>query len=135
MFFFRVFVTLFFCSSLVFANFYQDMEKVDLKKDEQKKILVKYDDIEKIFIFRWTLYVNDGLVVLSSYDDIVSQRVLYLNHKNQSFRVELKSKGADKYSNVPYILVKFLEFDYEKKIAKFQLLLSDKEMQIKVDYL
>jgi len=120
-------VTLFL--SVANASDFREIIKISLKKDEQKKFLVKYNASERLFKFRWTLYKNNGLVVFRSYDKHVAQNILYLNHKNQSFRVELKSRGADFY-NVPYVLVKFKEFDYEKREAKFDLLLSDDKMQI-----
>ena len=116
------------------ANTYRDMVKFSLKKDEEKRVLVKYGKIQKLFQFRWTLFINDGLVILKSYDDIVSQNILYSNHKNQSFRIELLSRGANNYKT-PYILVKFLEFDYEKNVAKFKLFLSDDEVRVRVKYL
>ena len=119
---------------LLSANTYRDIVKVSLKKDETKRVLIKYGKIQKLFQFRWTLYVNDGLVILKSYDDIVSQNILYLNHKNQSFRTELLSRGANNYKT-PYMLVKFLEFDYEKNKAKFELFLSDDEIRVRVKYL
>jgi hypothetical protein len=105
------------------------MSEISLKKDEQKKILVKYSDKEKLFKFRWTLYKNGGLVVLRSYDKIVAQNVLYLRHENQSFRLELKPRGSDFY-NTPYLLVKFEKFNKETNEAVFKLLLSDKKLQI-----
>lgn len=103
--------------------------QISLKKDEQKKILVKYGDKEKLFKFRWTLYKNEGLVIFRSYDMSVAQNVLYLRNKNQSFRVELKPRGADFY-NTPYILVKFKEFDEKSDTAAFEIFLSDKKDQI-----
>jgi len=115
--------------SVANANDFREIIKISLKKDEQKKFLVKYDSSERLFKFRWTLYKNKGLVIFRSYDKRVAQNILYLNHKNQSFRVELKSRGADFY-NVPYILVKFKEFDFVKKEAKFDLMLWDDKMQI-----
>lgn len=117
--------------STIFAGEFRDIKEISLKKDEQKKILVKYDLNERLFKFRWTLYKNGGLVIHRSYDKEVAQNILYLRHKNQSFRLELKSRGADFY-NVPYVLVKFKEFDYEKKEAKFKLMLSDEKMQIEL---
>ena len=130
----QFFVFLSFFGVLLSANTYRDMVKVSLKKDETKRVLVKYGKIQKLFQFRWTLYINDGLVILKSYDDMVSQNILYLNHKNQSFRTELLSRGANNYKT-PYILVKFLEFDYEKNKAKFELFLSDDEIRVRVKYL
>lgn len=100
-----------------------------LKKDEQKKILVKYADKEKLFKFRWTLYKNGGLVVFRSYDKIVAQHMLYLRHENQSFRVELMPKGAD-YKSAAYLLVKFKEFKQESKEAVFEIFLFDGKGQV-----
>jgi len=116
------------------ANEYADIRVIKLKKDEQKKILVKYGKNQKLLKFRWTLFTNGGLVVFRSYDRIVAQNILYLRHKNQSFRIELKTRGADFY-NVPYILVKFKEFNYETNEASFELFLSDKKSQISLEYL
>ena len=115
----------------VWANDFRDTREVSLQKDEQKKILVKYDSNERLFKFRWTLYANGGLVIHRSYDGVVAQNILYLRNKNQSFRLELKPRGADFY-NVPYLLVKFKEFDYKKNKAKFELFLSDDKMQIEL---
>jgi len=116
------------------ASELRKVKKISLKKDEQKEILVKYDRIQKLFKFRWTLYKNGGLVILRSYDRIVAQNILYLRHKNQSFRLELKSRGVD-YYDVPYILVKFKEFNNDTKTADFELYLSDRKSQIIMEYL
>ena len=129
--FLQVFALLLFSFSFIFANDFREINKITLKKDEQKKILVKYNDKEKLFKFSWTLYKNGGLVVFRSYDNIVAQNVLYLRHRNQSFRFDLKTRGADFY-NVPYILVKFKEFDSNTSEANFELMLSDKKFQIKL---
>ena len=129
--FLQVFLFLTLLSGCVGANDFRDIREISLKKDEQKKILVKYSSNERLFKFRWTLYKNGGLVIHRSYDGMVSQNILYLRHKNQSFRLELKPRGADFY-NVPYVLVKFKEFDHEKKEAKFELFLSDDKMQIEL---
>ena len=133
-FFLSSLLLLLFFSSNVFAIDFKDMQNVSLKKDEQKKILVKYGSVEKLFKFRWTLYKNGGLVVFRSYDKIVSQNVLYLRHKNASFRFDLMPKGASNY-RVPYMLVKFKEFNYESGEAKFELYVSDKKTQVILEYL
>ena len=119
---------------VVFGNDFRDMKKISLKKDVQKKILVKYAQYERLFTFRWTLYINDDLVLFHSYDKRVAQNILTLNHTNQSFRVELKPRGAD-FFNVPYLLVKFKEFDYKKNEALFEVYLWDKREQIELKYL
>lgn len=120
--------------SVISANDFREIIKISLKKDEQKKFLVKYGAKERLFTFRWTLYINDGLVIFRSYDKKVAQNILYLNHKNQSFLVELKTPGADFY-NVPYILLKFKKFDFTTEKASFDLMLSDEKMQIALEEL
>ncbi len=133
-FFLYVITLLAFSYSFIFASDLVETKEILLKKDVQKKILVKYADKEKLFKFRWTLYKNGGLVVFRSYDKIVAQNVLYLRHENQSFRVELKTKGADSY-NVPYMLVRFKEFKQDTKEALFEILLFDDKKQILLEEL
>jgi len=125
---FQFFLLLIFFNNLS-ANEYRYTKSIELEKDECKKILVKYEKIEKLFKFRWTLFVNGGLVVLRSYDRIVAQNVLHLRHRNQSFRFNLKPKGS-KFPKAPYILMKFVEFNYETNKASFMLYLSDKSLQV-----
>jgi hypothetical protein len=120
--------------SVAFANDFREDFKISLKKDEQKKILVKYDNKEKIFAFRWTLYANEGLILLHSYDKFVAQNVLYLNHKNQSVRIVLRNDGKNFYAP-PYFLLKFREFDSKENKAKFELYLYDSEMQVELKFL
>jgi hypothetical protein len=110
----QVFTILLLFSSVTFANNFKEVFKISLKKDEQKKILVKYDNKERLFKFRWTLYKNDGLVIFHAYDKMVAQNILYLNHKNQSVRVILRNDGQNFY-NPPYFLLKFKEFNPKKE--------------------
>lgn len=129
---FFIFLSLFF--GTLYANEYKDQVIFKLKKDEHKKILVKYGKSERLFKFRWTLYTNGGLVVFKSYDKIVSQNMLYLRYKNQSFRLELMTRGSSNYAT-PYILVKFKKFDFETNEAVFELFLSDSNSQVSLEYL
>ena len=115
------------------ANDFREVRKISLKKDEQTKIYVKYGRYTKLLTFRWTLYVNGGLVIHRAYDKIVGQNILYLNHKNQSFRQELLPRGL-KRRRLPYMLVKFKEFDLKKNQALFELYLSDEELKVDVKY-
>lgn len=116
------------------ANDYRYIETVKLSKDEYKKFLVKYDKSEKLFKFRWTLYSNGGLVVLRSYDRIVAHHVLYSKQNRRSFRVELKPKGTG-FRNLPYVLIKFEEYDYGIDKAVFKLFLADKSLQVGLEHL
>ena len=127
----------FLCSLLftqVYALDFKEVKRFKLKKDQLKKILVNYGTHSKVFTMRWTLYKNEGLVVFHSYDKFVFQNILYLRYKNRFFKQELKSKGADLYAT-PYLLVKFVAFDYETREVTFELLLSDNEEQIHLKHL
>ena len=133
----KLFLRLFIIFSLLFSTAeaieFRDMYEASLKKDEQTEIFVRYADYKRVFRLRWTLYTNEGLVIFHSYDKEVFQKILYLNTKNQTFKVFLKAKGADFYE-VPYLLVKFEKFDFEKHEAKFKIFLSDKKSQIEIEY-
>ena len=129
----KLLLPLLLCGAL-FANELIKVKEWHLKKDETKKILVKYASSEKLLTFRWTLYKNDALVVFSSYDQMVSQHLLYLNHPNQSLRVELTSRGAHDFV-VPYMLIKFDDFDFARHEAKISLWLYDKRHEIYLKYL
>ncbi|MFK5937495.1 MAG: hypothetical protein QM497_03765 [Sulfurimonas sp.] len=130
----QVFLFFILLNNAILASDLLVVKKISLKKDETKNILVKYDLKKKLFKFRWTLFTNGGLVIHRSYDTIVAQNILYLRHQNQSFRVELKPRGADAF-NVPYLLLKFKKFDLTKKEAEFELFLSDDKSQIQLEYL
>ena len=129
----KIFLVFIFLTVTLFSNDFRDVREISLQKDELTHILVKYENREKLFKFRWTLYTNGGLVIHRSYDKIISQNILYLRYKNQSIRQELKPRGADFY-NVPYLLVKFKEFNTQKHEAVFELFLSDEKMQIELKY-
>ncbi len=130
----RILLVLLFFNSAVFANNYVLVKEISLKKDEQKKILVKYEQEKRLFKFSWTLYINDGLVIHRSYDRIVAQNILYLNGINQSFKVELVTRGAS-YYEPPCMLVKFKKFDSKKNEAVFQIFLSDRNREILLKFL
>jgi hypothetical protein len=117
-----------------FADSFREVRNISLKKDAQKKILVKYGSYERVFQMRWTLYTDGALVVFHSYDRNVAQTILSLRDKNSSFRVYLTARGSD-YINKTYMLVRFKEFNFEKKEAAFELLLSDKKMQVQLEEL
>ena len=120
--------------SNVSANDFKEAVTIKLKKDEFKKILVLTGKGTKLFKFRWTLYTNGGLIILRSYDKIVAQNVLYAKNKRQSFKVELNTRG-DKYFNIPYLMVKFVKFDYETREAEFTMFLSDVNSKVSLEYL
>ncbi len=128
------FLFLIFFSISLFANDFRSVKNISLVKDEFVQIYISYGKQKKLFKLRWTLFANGGLVIHKSYAKIVSQNILYLNHTNQSIRQELKPKGTS-YYNVPYLLIKFKEFDNQTLKAKFEIYLSDENVQINMHYL
>jgi hypothetical protein len=130
----QIFVLFFFYFNNLEAVDFSQMKDITLKKDQMQKILVVYSNKEKVLKFRWTLFINNGLVIFRSYDRIVAQNILYQRYKNRSFRVELKTRGMDMY-NVPYVLIRFKEFKYDTNEAVFELLLSDASKAVQLKYL
>ncbi|CAI6163636.1 MAG: hypothetical protein SPLUMA2_SPLUMAMAG2_01130 [uncultured Sulfurimonas sp.] len=82
----QVFVRFLMVTVLLFSTLgateFADMYEISVKKDESTKFLVKYNNYIREFKFRWTLYVNDGLVMFHSYDAKLAQNILYLNTTN-----------------------------------------------------
>jgi hypothetical protein len=130
----QIFILFFFYFNNLEAVDFTQMKDITLKKDQMQKILVVYSNKEKVLKFRWTLFINNGLVIFRSYDRIVAQNILYQRYKNRSFRVELKTRGMDMY-NVPYVLIRFKEFKYDTNEAVFELLLSDASSAVQLKYL
>jgi len=122
----RFFLTLSIISSVAYTLDFKQTEIIRLKKDEQKKFLVKYQEFIKLFELRWTLYKNGGLIIHRSYDKIISQNILYKRYKNNSFRLKLKSSKSSN-RNEAYLLVKFEEFDFKTDEAVLKLFLYDNE--------
>jgi len=116
------------------AEGWKAQEHLSLKKDQQERLLLKSQASQRLLEFRWTLYANENLVVLRNFDDCVTQHMLKLNHTNQSFRIELLPHTAYKVK-VPYLLIKFTGFDFQKEEAQFDLLLQDENEEIEWEFL
>ncbi|MDQ1341106.1 MAG: hypothetical protein QG567_2264 [Campylobacterota bacterium] len=122
-----LFLWLFFIS-LLFAipdGYFAKEEEVVLKKDE----VALYEASGNKFFFRWTLYVNNGLVMHYNYDGFPYQNILYKKHKLNSFKIPLK-RGFDNHMQAPYIMVVFKEF--REKEAYFTVYLYDPMKSIKL---
>ena len=130
----RPLVLLLMVFGVVFANEYRLSQEVALKKDVLKRILIKSEKSARVLEFRWTLYSDETLVVLGSFDDLVFQKMLRQNYVNQSFRIVLLPKKGHQIRR-PYLLVKFVDFDFTKDEAKFQIFLRDEEEEIVLEYL
>ncbi len=113
---------------------WREHKEIALKKDQFERMVIKSDVGDRIFEFRWTLYSNTVLVVHSRFDGIVAQHLLKRNHTNQSFRLELLPRKAHKIK-VPFLLVRFNDFDLEKREAHMGIYVKDDDEEIKWEYL
>ena len=120
----RLFLVLLITAVAANAQWRQTRE-IRLAKDQTEQIMVNSEGMQKLLTFRWTLYANERLVMFRSYDGIPTQHTLRPNHHNQSIRTELAAV-MPKSMRMPYVLIKFKAFDFEKREALFELLLQDK---------
>jgi hypothetical protein len=106
------------------GGFWKQEVEVSLKKDEFQEVKV-FDPLrEKQLFFRWTLYINEGLVVIAHYDRYPHQYVLYKkDYRRDSFRVRLGGKREE-------ILVQFSDFDLKKKKAKFTIYTKSRNVEV-----
>lgn len=106
---------------------------VELKKDEILQIeLTPKQGKQKILTYRWTLHKDGGLVVILRYDGFVKQFVLYPNYQVDKFKVFLYPE-TETYMK-PFFLLKFLDFDRRKNIAKLQNFIHAAGMKINIAY-
>ena len=110
-------------STTLFGRYWDSQYDVTLKKDEVSEYQI-IDPIRlKKFTFRWTLYINDGLVVLANYDGYPYQFILYKRANGSSFQIPLKKKRS-------FLMVEFYDFDVKKKEAKFRTLFKNSKAEI-----
>ncbi len=105
---------------------------LDLKKDEVVRATISAaKDSQNIgttknLTLRWTLYRNEGLVVLVRYDNYPYQFILYKDYKLNSWTLNLlDSQGVNRSPNQPQLRITFVgiddPFNDEKTIAHLRL--------------
>jgi len=105
-----------------------------LKKDEVVNAIIKTDTSTKILSFRWTLFKNEGLVFLTSFDDNVMQNILYKHYRNRAIKIVMNDVYI-KYKQKPYLLLEFKGYDFVKHEAKIQLLLHDPNSRVSIKFI
>ena len=119
------------CVNLLFAiseGFFAKDEELSLAKDE----FALYEVEGKSLYFRWTLYINKGLVMHYAYDGFPYQNVLYTDYKRNGFKIKLK-QSVDDHMEPPYFMVIFKEMNLEAKKADFSVHLYDPIGSIKLN--
>lgn len=125
-----------FLATLAFAlpkSYWKSQYVVELKKDEILKIeFIPKEGRKQELNYRWTLHKDNGLVVILRYDGFVKQFILYPEYQVDSFKQPLYPEN--KRYEKPFFLLKFLEFDRRKNVAKLQNFVFEAGMKMEILY-
>ena len=116
------------------ATDWVEIRKISLKKDELTSILIKMNNNEKLLEFRWTLYKNELLTTHRFYDSFPFQTIMSKKHPNDAILIHLANTST-RYVQAPMLLIKFVDFDFKTKSAKFRIMLYDKNEEMILDFL
>jgi hypothetical protein len=99
-----------------------------LKKDYPVIYKIYYNGGVYTLKFRWTLYKNDGLVMLYNYEKFPYQNILYKNYQLNGFK---KFITKNNLPTDPYFMIYFR--DFTQGIAKFEFLIYNPKQNIRID--
>jgi len=102
-------------------------DTIYLKKDYTAIYTISYKNQQFTLKFRWTLYKNDGLVMLYNYEGHPYQNILYKQEEINGFKKFIKWNIAP---NSPYFMIYFR--DFSNNIAKLQFLIYNPKKNIKI---
>ena len=100
-------------------------DTIYLKKDYPVIYQLKYNDKVYTLKFRWTLYKNEGLVMLYNYQKHPYQNILYKNRQLNGFKHFISINDS---INSPYFMIYFR--DFKEGIAKLQFLIYNPKQNI-----
>ena len=102
-------------------------EIIKLKKDEYYQKIIEDGVRKKRLYFRWTLYMNEGLVTHLNYDGFNHQFILYKHYGLNSFRLNLLPKSH--YERDPsFMLLIFKDIDIIAGVVTLELYIKTKEV-------
>ncbi len=105
-----------------------------LKKDQIQHVQIHAKHRTFLLDFRWTLYVNGGLVMHVHYDGHAYQPLLYKDFRREAFRIDLFSKSDGMSSpkvEMPHALLMFKAYDPGKKVAYLDMKIkSDERVEV-----
>jgi hypothetical protein len=128
----KIFLGLLLALNLSFAQQWNKTQNVKLKKDEPYRVIFHEQVqgeggvVQREFVLRWTLFVNEGLTVTIKYDGFNHHHVLHNRYGFDSFRLQLLPRN-DSEMQAPYMLIVFQEFDDAQKEAYFELFIKDND--------
>ncbi len=108
-----------------------------LKKDQIAKVKIFKSDGSKLsgdLRFRWTLFVNEGLVLLVKYEGFPTQYVLYKKYQRDSIRIWIKKKPSKEWL-ASYLLIQFSDFDLKKDLAFLKVFIKDPSKDMDVSFI
>lgn len=119
-------------------SFWDYVDTYKLKKDEVAKVIVdkghEYTkESDGVFIFRWTLFINKGLVTLVNYEGFPTQHVLYRDRHRQAVKFQLLEDDALPV-NRTYLMLIFSDFDEKKQIATLDVRVKDPKRRVRVEF-
>ena len=109
----------------------------NLKKDEKARVKIFKNDRAKLsgeLEFRWTLFVNEGLVLLVKYEGFPTQYVLYRRYQRDSVKILIDKKPQKEWLE-SYLLIKFQDFNLKRDIAVLKVFIKDPQKSINASFL
>ena len=136
------FLILFLFCDISFAkskSFWDFGHTFNLKKDKIATVFINKSDKNKngkslyALKFRWTLYANNNLIVLSNYMGYPHQYVLRKERSQDRIRIKLLADAND-YNGKTYALIVFSDFNKNKDRAILDVYIKDEAKRIRVDF-
>jgi len=134
----RFFAFLFFAVSLT-ATDWEYTYTFRLKKDETARIEVHKNlqnpsSLSGVMEFRWTLYKNEGLVLLVKYEGFPRQYVLYRKNDRDFIKISLSKKPPKEWLE-SYLLMKFEDFDEKSYTAVLGVFIKSPLKEFEVSFI
>lgn len=144
-------ITRFVLGILLFSSYLGAAEEVKyqhrfvLKKDEPALVLVNHIEVtrrptaenpnnEYLLKFRWTLFTNNMLTLLSNYRGYPTQYILEKKHPLQNFVVMLLPVRKNPITSRTFARVQFVDFNQTSKEATLDVFIIDQENRIEVEF-
>jgi hypothetical protein len=102
-------------------------DTIYLKKDYLVIYYIDYENKRYTLKFRWTLFKNDGIVMLYNYEGFPFQNILYKDYQLNGFKKHIRYKNLP---NDPYFMIYFE--NYDNGIAKFRFLIYNPKQNIRI---
>lgn len=122
----KLLLKLLFLFSFLYSKGFIYEKEISLKKDQEFRLSIETFNISKNLIFKWTLFKNDGIVILLKYDHFPYQFILYKNYNLNAFKLNLDGLQGSNSSNELKIYFKDITEPYidSKALASFKFYIN-----------